>query len=73
MEFLGLCSGATPEHTTALLGFTSCSPGECGCPAQLDKVTMASQSCVEMVCPGVTEEFHVVTSPNQDGEGLECS
>lgn len=51
-----------------LLEFPSCSV-ERGCPARLEKVTTASQSCLEMVCPDATEEFYAVILPNQDGEG----
>lgn len=53
-----------------LLEFTLCSPVEGGCPAQLEKVTAASQSCLEMVCPDATEEFHAVILPNQDGKRI---
>lgn len=73
VECLGLCPGAIPEHTAVYLGFTLCSPAEGCCPAQLDKATTASQGCKETVCLGATEEFHVVTSPNHNGEALECS
>lgn len=31
------------------------------------------QSCTETVCLGATEEFHIVTSLNHNGEGLEFS
>lgn len=55
-----------------LLEFTLCSV-EHGCPAHLEKVTTASQSCLEMVCPDAIEEFYAVILPNQDSEGLGCS